>query len=245
MRASEALAALTATKPAFAETEAEQLTQLADACMRRGSVAWLEVGAGDGRNLAFQLGVLGVGRAIRAVAVEPAHMHPAPIEGVEWVSCRIEDYRPDRPFDWIGIRHSAYYITDPVGEIARLTRSLTAGGTLALTHWGGDCILRRLHVAMCGDTGEAAVLGVEDLSQELAAVSDLDVSPTIETCTVLDVSKVLADPTIAAALAKLACRGRQRLRPGSDPATEATDIIDQLPNSGARRNGIVLVRRRP
>lgn len=101
-------------------------------------MSWLEVGAGDGANLKFQLNRLAIGRTIDVVAIEPAAIKPLSLQNVEWITAHVEAYSTDRRFDWINVRHSTYYLSDPIVELTRLGTMLVPGGALALTHWSHD-----------------------------------------------------------------------------------------------------------
>lgn len=223
------------------ESEAEQLVRLTDAQLRYGDVAWLEVGAGNGRNLRLQIEGLATNRRIRAVAIEPFYAGQSD-EAIEWVRVRAEKYEADRRFDWVNVRHSAYYIVNLVAELTRISQWLSRDGSIALTHWSRDCILRRLHVATCGDDEQAATLGIEDLVCCLKATSKFDVSSVTISETALDVSAVLDNTTLAAALFRLTCRGRLRRDTTLDPANQITALLRRSPNNSSRRNGIVIVR---
>jgi hypothetical protein len=105
-------------------------------------------------------------RTFRVVALEPAATEVR-IDDAKWINLRVEEYHPDIKFDWINVRHSAYYMDDPVAEMGRLTTLLHCGGSIALTHWSRDCVLHRLHVAICGDQGDAGTSGIEDIAHDV------------------------------------------------------------------------------
>lgn len=236
-----------AARPAFGgSTEAEHLVKFTDRHLRHGDVDWLEIGAGDGRNLAYQLSRLSTHRTFRVVALEPAAGDPAWFHRIEWLRLRAEDYHADRWFHWINMRHSAYYLQDPVSEIVRLVGMLHHEGALALTHWSRECILRRLHAAICGEHSDLATAGVEDLSIALAEHPRLLVSEVLLLDTELCTEQVVGDPVVGEALHDLVCRGRVPLaRSGIDRACTVARALRDIPNATVRRNGLVIIRRRP
>lgn len=167
---------LIAARPAFGgSTEAKELVSVTNRRLREGHIDWLEVGAGDGRNLRYLMSELSARRTFRVVALEPAATEVM-IDDATWLNLRVEEYHPGIKFDWINVRHSAYYMDDPVAELGRLTTLLHFGGSVALTHWSRDCVLHRLHVAICGDQGGARVSGIEDIAQQLSEMGGLDLS---------------------------------------------------------------------
>lgn len=241
------LACLIAAKPAFGiSDEAEWLTELTNQALPLGSVNWLEVGAGDGRHLIQQLERLSSGRQIRAVALEPSNSaNPPALPPIRWLRARVEDYVPDCQFDWINMRHSAYYITDALGQIDRLSACLADHGSIAVTHWSRDCVLYRLHVAITGTTPEGAAAGIEDLAAALAATGRLLISTIKYHDAELLVERMAADATIGAAVFELARRARVSALPaGTDRVAFATEVIRAASCARVRRNGVVLIRRR-
>ncbi len=210
-----------------------------------GRIEWLEVGAGDGRNLQFQLEKLSPGRTLIVTALEPAAIRPAMSSEINWLTTKSEDYQNDRPFDWISVRHSAYYIAEPAAELARLVNMLGDGGALALTHWSSNCILRRLHVALCGDRSNVACDGVEKIAALLHRDRRIEVAALSFHDTELDVDRVLADPDLGGALYELARRGHAADQAAAaDPFGTIARLLRGLPNPRQRRNGILILRRR-
>jgi SAM-dependent methyltransferase len=233
------LVALSTSRRAFGGTsEAVEVAELTDAALRKGEVSWLEVGAGDGENLQFQLNFLGLGRTINVVAVEPAAVEPLARQNVDWIRARIEDYATHRKFDWINVRHSAYYFSDPLPELKRLMGMLTTGGALALTHWSRDCVLYRIHQTVSGD-GAIACAGIEDFVAHLTGNPDLVVSAPVFYNSRLDVGCLLRDRSLRDALLDLALRGRSPLG-GEDDVL--LSLLQTIPSPDVRRNGIVLLR---
>ncbi len=240
-----ALGSLLAARPAFGtSTEAESLFQLTERHLRPGVVNWLEVGAGDGRHLLSQVRRLSASREMRVVAIDPEEAIPLMPAGITWLRSRLEDYRPDRQFDWINMRHSGYYVCDLAAQIGRMTNSLSAVGTLALTHWSRDCVLRRLHVRICGERDDLPVAGIEDLGAVLASNLHLTVSAFEQHETDLLVHEITASPAVASAVYSLARRGRPPQRPNHDPVDFIADCLRDLPASATRRNGVMMVRQR-
>lgn len=232
---------LIAARPAFGgSTEAHELASITHRRLRSGDIDWLEVGAGDGRNLRYLMSELSAGRTFRVVALEPAA--PAGrIDGATWLKLRVEDYRPDRQFDWMNVRHSAYYMDDPVAEIGRLSSSLRPNGSIALTHWSRDCVLHRLHVAICGEHVDRPTLGIEDITQQLMSVDRLAVSDIERIGTVLDVAHVAEDDEVASALYELARRGCAPLDPIANRAERVRDMLSAMPDPARRLNGVTVI----
>ena len=196
-------------------------------------------------SLQFQLERLSAGREFAVTALEPATVEPVAVADVRWVTSRFEDYHPDCRFDWISVRHSFYYLTDPIAEIARLTGMLTDGGMLALTHWARHCILHKLHVELCGDHGHVACGTIEDIVDavghhgiEHARLSLHDAD--------LDIPRVLADSSLLHALYVLVCRGRP-VRPAAaaDPRATIARVLKDVRYAKVRKNGILLLQARP
>jgi hypothetical protein len=239
------LSVLMAARPAFGGTsEAERALALTDAALIRGNVTWLEVGAGDGRHLAFQLERLSSGRRISAIALEPSpHCVVSTVPNIIWVRQDIESFQPDCLFDWINLRHSLYYIDDPIRQIERLVGFLKVGGALALTHWASACALYRLHRVICGEPG-VATSSIETLAEHLGRFSGAVVSPIEYGDSRLDVNQVASDAHIAEALFELARRGCDSgLAAGTDPITFTVETLRTMPNAESRWNGMLIVRK--
>jgi len=233
---------LIASRPAFdGSTEADQVCTLVDEFLPRGAIDWLEVGAGDGRHLQHSVRTLSNGRTFRVVAVEPAPIGAVP-KDVEWLSVPVENYVPDRRFGWVNMRHSAYYMADPVREITRLANAISGTGAVALTHWSRRCILYRLHVAICGEPQTIGCHGVEGIRTALASLPGLELSPIHLFETHLSVDRLSRDPALGAAIYELARRGRTALS-GRDPPNKVTDLLAALDRPNVRVNGLLFVRR--
>lgn len=239
------LSALIATRPAFGDSsEAEQLFCLTDEALQAGDIDWLEVGAGNGRHLLAQLNRLSPARYVNVVAIEPAADAPLVLAHVDWRRTRIEDYQPERRFDWINIRHSLYYFKDPVAEIVRLSSFLSSTGAIAITHWADDCVLHRLHLAITGCRSGLAGAGVDAIAAELTSNASLTFSPVQTHKTSLLVAGVRHDPALAAALYDLARRGMPATLPvGTDPGDFITDELRRIDSPDIRINGFLLIRR--
>lgn len=238
------LTALLTSRPAFGGTsEAVNLAEFTDALLRKGQVSWLEVGAGDGVNLRFQLDCLAVGRAIDTVAIEPAAVTPSGRHDIEWIKVRVEDYSTDRRFDWINVRHSAYYLRDLIRELARLAGMLKEGGGLALTHWSRSCVLHRIHRHVCGDPGATSCAGIEIIAAQLDLDPHLEVSAPVFHESRLDVDRLLGDRSLRDALLNLARRGRPVLSGVVDYDPDIlSSLLRAIPSPNVRRNGLILVR---
>jgi hypothetical protein len=242
------LSALLAARIAFGNsTEAERLLEITERALHLGKVDWLEIGAGDGRHLAHQLERLSAKRKIRIVALEPSpYASPDSPRAFTWLSRRVEDYNPDRQFSWVNMRHSAYYLTDPVGQIQRVSTWLSNRGAIALTHWSRNCVLHRLHCKIYGLAPDAGCIAIEDLAAALASdprliISDIDYSDTK-----LLIEKVAGDQKIASAVFELARRGRRsRVPDGTNKADFIVQALHTLPDAAKRRNGIIVVKVRP
>ena len=240
-----ALENLLAARPAFGDSsEAEDLLELTDLHLKSGSVDWLEVGAGNGRHLLSQIQRLSTVRKLCVVAIEPEVNAPPTATGVNWLKSRLEDYQPDRQYDWINIRHSAYYIDDLVTQIRRISASLSETGMIALTHWSWRCVLRRLHLQICGRRDDFSVACVEDLGTIFSDKTDLDVVACEQRATNLLVHELVSDPTVALALYNLARRGRPPRCPSHDPLEFIQRWARDLPPGLRRQNGVLLMRRK-
>lgn len=242
--AGDPLRTLLSARDAFgASTEAEAMLRIVDRFLRQGDIEWLEVGAGDGRDLSRSLRRLSAGRRIRATALEPSPTSPMTSADVQWRRMRVEDYALDQNFDWVSMRHCAYYLTDPLAQIERLTAALSVHGVLALTHWSRDCVLQRLHRDIAGDNENRATAGIEELAAALRS-KGLDVDGPELHPTSIDVEEVIARPELAAALFELARRDcPSRLPAGTDPAAFVAGAFRHLPDARVRVNGVLLVRK--
>ena len=239
------LGTLVAARPGFGlSTEAEALDRFTELNMPEGDLDWLEVGAGDGRNLERQLRRHSHGRRIRTVALEPMADAPAALARVEWRRQPLEEYAPDRSFDWINLRHSAYYVRDALAEVARIACCLRGGGALALTHWSRRCSLYRLHRAIVGASGGLATAAIEDVAAELTKDPRLVVGAVETHDTELLVDDVASDPSLAPAVFHLSRRGMPSLLPtGTDPAAFVSQTLRSWPDARVRSNGLLLIRR--
>lgn len=234
---------LIAARPAFGgSTEAAELASITNRSLREGDIDWLEVGAGDGRNLRYLMSELSAGRKFRVVALEPAA--PAGrIDGATWLNLRVEDYHPVSKFDWMNVRHSAYYMDDPVAEMGRMSSWLRHDGSIVLTHWSRDCVLHRLHTAICGDQVDGPTSGIEDIAQRLKMVGGLNVSEVVGMETALNIAHVAKDDEVASALYELARRGREPLDLVANRAERLRDILGAMPDPARRLNGLTMIRR--
>jgi hypothetical protein len=132
---------------------------------------------------------------------------------------------------------------DPVAEMGRLASFLRPDGSIALTHWSRDCVLHRLHVAICGDQGDAPTSGIEDIAQRLMRIGGLEILDIARMETVLNVAHVAEDNEVASALHELARRGRAPLEPVSNPAERVRDMLVAMPDPTRRINGVLVIRR--
>lgn len=241
-----ALDELVAARPAFGgTTEARRLAALTDSYLCQGAVNWLEIGAGDGRNLRFLLAELAAGRRFTVTALEPAGV-ATDLADVAWLRLRVEDYQPDLIFDWMNLRHSAYYMVDPVGEIARLSSALIPDGAIALTHWSRDCVLSRLHAAICGPPSDQATAGIEDMVLALGEIPGLTIGTTECVETALHAELVERDASVAEALYELARRAKPSILPSDaqrDRAATIRTLLRALPNPTKRLNGVAIIQR--
>lgn len=240
----DALKALLSSRPAFGQSsEALDLVQLTNTHLRTGTARWLEVGAGDGRNLQFQVDRLAKNRRIVVTALEPAEPPLAVVEVHEWLSIKAEDFWTSDRFDWINVRHSGYYLHDPLSEIIRLIGMLTNDGVLALTHWSQHCVLHRLHLELCGGIGSAGCAGIEQLAACLSADARVEqISLSVHDSN-LDVPRVLRDEHLSKAIFSLALRGNPaRASLASDQPAAIAQLLMKFRDPSVRRNGILLLR---
>lgn len=153
------LADLHGSRPAFGtSSERDMLLRLIDGVLPRRDVSWLEVGAGDGNNLKFLLERLCKDRRIEALAVDP-DVGFSSIETERFViraqKARIEDVATSQEvFDFIHVRHSAYYFQEPDALLRRLFEALKPTGAMCLTIWSERCILYKLHGAVRAATDQ-------------------------------------------------------------------------------------------
>lgn len=245
-RVRSALEELVAARPAFGgTTEAQRLATIADSYLGKGTISWLEIGAGDGRNLRFLLAELAAGRRFKVTALEPAGVE-TDLADVAWLQSRVEDYQPDTVFDWMNLRHSAYYIVDPISEIARLSSALKFDGAIALTHWSRDCVLSRLHAAICGPPSDQATAGIEDVVFSLGKIPGLAIGTVECVETALHGDLIDRDAAVAEALYELARRRKPSILPSDAQRNRAATIrtlLRALHNPMKRLNGVAIIRR--
>lgn len=232
-------------RPSFGRgSDAIELVEEIAHYLKHGDVRWLEVGAGDGWNLRWILSKLRGSRGIQAVALEPASGLPYPqLEGVEWLCVPVEKYAPEKRFDWVNIRHSAYYFSDTAAEINRVADMLDDRGGISVTHWSRDCVLYRLHEAICNDSGICPVDAFEELMDKLATIGRLEIARTRLVANQLDREWLRHDLKTASALYNLALRGRPaRRKPHAERAGFVIEFLDCLPDNIGRLNGISILR---
>jgi hypothetical protein len=181
--------------------------------------------------------------AVDITALEPAEPPRSVSEVHEWLRTKAEDFRSSDRFDWISVRHSGYYLRDPISEIIRLIGMLTSEGVLVLTHWSQHCVLHRLHLQLCGGLGSAGCAGIEQLAAELSADARAEQVSLSVHDSALDVPRVLRDEHLSRAIFSLALRGNSA-RPAlaSNPPAAIAQLLKELPDSSVRRNGILLLR---
>lgn len=237
---------LAAAKPAFGgDTEAASLLEAVDQRLRYGAVRWLDVGSGDGRNLALMLDRLRPGRQIEAIAVEPAaqalRRDNDGTPNVRWVRSTIESFDTRDRFELINVRQSAYYFADPPRQLTLLSDYLAPKGLLVLTHWSADCVLYGLHRTICESSGCQCSDTIEELCAGLTASDRFDVSLLGLFESAFDQSR-LQDDLVASAIYDLSRRlCPDQLTSIQDRATFVRAFLTRLSRIPARSNGIVLV----
>jgi len=242
-----ALAALIAARPAFAgTTEHDHLVRAVRGVLPPGPIRWLDVGAGDGHNLIALIQALKRGATFHVTAVEPASNVRAssPDVPLSWICARIEEVDLALPFDWVNVRHSAYYFRRPLEELARLTDALCSGGGLSLTHWSRDCVLYRIHRAALDGSPAATCPPFEEIVEAAARPRSLELVSAEVCATLLDVDALHADEGLSAALYDLALRGRVVTKRNSmtERAAFVRDLLRADPNPTRRVNGIAVLR---
>lgn len=224
------------------ESEARDLGALVDRHLAAGDICWLEVGAGDGKNLDRLVNGLSTSRRIKAVAVEPVSDTMLQIPGVTWVKSRVEDFKPAKEFDWINVRQSAYYFADIFGEVHRLVGWLSRSGGISITHWTGQCALYQLHRHICERTGNPPCPTFEDIRKgiEQGAIQVLEAQSFH--CP-LDLAVLAAHDTVALAVYYLALRGRPDPHlTDRDRISHTLSVFERIPQA-TRANGILIGRR--
>jgi SAM-dependent methyltransferase len=241
------LEALHRTRSAFGlGSEAEQLANEIDRLLPSGDICWLEVGAGDGRNLAWLLTRLRADRRFAVTALEPASDRPRlRMEAdLEWLRLPVEQYKPVQPLDWINVRHSAYYLRRPIEEIARLGRALAPTGGMSITHWSESCVLFALHRKICGREGTVPRPSFEDLAVQLAGRPELEIISATTFATEFIRTKVHTEAGVAAALYDLVRRDQPSTIRSDRRAAFIQAAVEDVPASCCRVNGVLVIRAR-
>ena len=201
---------LHACRPAFGDrSEREPLAACLDEHLPRGRTKWLEVGVGDGVNLAFLMTRLMPGRSFDVVAIDPAPaISTMSLAGAEIRILRtgVEDFRSDDRYECINVRQSCYYFDEPASRLRQLGGLLAPDGILTLTVWTKRCALHRLHRKIAEDTGG----GREDLHSD-GMVREMDASGfrvrrRILATAPLSLRTVETDDIVAGAVYRLAAR---------------------------------------
>lgn len=200
---------LTLSKQAFAgDSERDLLSGLIRDLITEQHKSWLEVGAGDGTNLKFNLEGIPHKSAITITALDPDLRIKSDIDGVvvEPQKCTIEEFTPREKFDFINIRHSAYYFDKPRHQLILLNELMSSHGLMAVTLWTEDCCLFDLHKIIAREVSAAP----SDLVAE-AVQSDL-IANGLRLCAArvaygeLDMTQMRSSETVADAIINLASR---------------------------------------
>lgn len=241
------LQALAGSRPAFGnDSEAERIANLLASLVPVGEVHWLEVGAGDGRHLEWLLSKLRGGRQFSTTAIEPARERPpVMIDGIlNWLRIRVEDYDSTSRFDWINVRHSAYYFEDVMQRLEALTCLLSKGGLLSITHWSKDCTLFQLHREICGSIAEALCPTFEEIVDYLSAINYLEVVDQSRFSSELRQMEAV-DPPVASALYMLARRDRPvNIVTADEQVALVSSFFAGRARALHRINGLLVLRRR-
>ena len=125
-----------------------------------GPVSFLDVGCADGlfvRRAKDLLHLTGIKLSVTAIDPLPAAVlstvRQLPVDAV--YRTRFEDFSPGAKFDVINVRHSLYYLRDPVRQVARMTDLVKPGGLLTFTLWGRNCDLYRVYGATRTESADA------------------------------------------------------------------------------------------
>jgi SAM-dependent methyltransferase len=237
------------SRPAFGEeSERAALASTLDAHLPRGNLKWLDVGVGNGANLIYLLRELEKERRFKVVAIDP-QVSPAADAFAGWpVSfhrTKLEDFDLKGPYDCINVRQSCYYLDRPADSIVRLADTLSAAGTMAITLWAPNCILRGLHriIAEAVDTADPAVMA-DDLLRALPE-KKFQVLARRQESAILDVDLVQHDGGVAAALVGLAARTLNIAGMSQDNQADLCRNFLRERKQISRINEIVVVGRAP
>jgi SAM-dependent methyltransferase len=242
------LAALSNSKAVFAgQSERGVIASKLDLILAKDKpLCWLEVGVGDGENLQFLLDALGHRRQFAVTAIDPSPLaiKRIDIQKVEILSVGIETFAPDRHYDCINARQSAYYFADPANNVLALAGWLTVDGVLAVTIWSEDCILYRLNRAIARTVGRnEAGLRAEELIRSLPS-EQFVVERHRELCGRLDIDRLREDRGAFLALCSLAAR---KINIGALTESHLAELFDELKrleaDHAARSNELIFVRR--
>jgi SAM-dependent methyltransferase len=204
------LAALANSKAVFADrSERDVLASKLDLILAKDKpLYWLEVGVGDGANLRFLLDTLGHRRQFAVTAIDPSPLAIKQINThkIEILHVGVETFVPDKYYDCINARQSAYYFGNPASDVLSLAGWLTPDGLLAVTIWSEDCILYRLNRAIARAAGcNEAGLRAEDLIKSLPS-GEFVVERYREPCGRIDMGRLREDRNVFAAVCSLAAR---------------------------------------
>lgn len=121
-----------------------------------GEVYWLEIGVGDGNNLAFLLNSLGQDRIYYVWALDPQttslSLNATLVSRLVLETGGFEAHNPTIKYDVINLRQSAYYFASD-REIDRIIFMLSKRGVVTTTLWTKNCFLYRLHCKIAEEVG--------------------------------------------------------------------------------------------
>ncbi len=177
----EYLSSLRVLKTTFVEgSEGDAVLDAIRTSFEPGVLSFLDVGCADGlftRRAKDLLNLAGTNLSITAIdplsaaALSTARQIPHDVV----YRTRFEDFSTEAKFDVINVRHSLYYLRDPMSQVARMTDLLKPGGLLAFTLWGRDCDLYRVYLATRSElaNGVSYAMTSEDLEAALKRNSSL------------------------------------------------------------------------
>lgn len=213
--------------------------------LKAGYVDWLEVGVGDGANASFLLRHLSNGRRFSVDLIDPQTTQPNLLLDFEYrfVPIGFEDFNPDRSYDLINCRQSAYYFWDNYRTALKLASMLKPGGIVAMTVWTENCVLFEIHERIAHSFGvPPSEVTHQQLYENLTRYGFAQIDSAI-TSGVLDVSEQVSLST-AVGLFDLCARriDVRNIAPADKVEAVASFFAAQQVKRG-RENGVALYRR--
>jgi len=220
---------LNASRPAFGDhSEREILADCIDRRLARGSIRWLEVGVGDGKNLAFLLTRLRDGRSFEVTAIDPA---PAVAKmaldgaGIRLLHTGVESFQSEDRYDCINVRQSCYYFDDPAARLTQLGDLLTASGALVLTVWTERCALHRLHGQIARSSGRGGQTVHSDILASAMIRSGFRIEQRRLSAAPLSIGVIQASDAVAGAVYRLAARSLDIYHSEADQAEKCRSFL--------------------